>query len=183
MVIKDLSKTEINKLRVSLWIDDYSEIFSDFDPRPYSQRTVSEDFINETKRVVRGNHDKTEVSILIPYNKRDKRIESIIRKRLIEHFNNRYIDLKEENKNIINRGRFFILFGFIILMINNFIFYDFYDELIYFKFLFIVLEPVSWFSFWEGLNLTVFQSKDNSKLLNFNKKMSFSEIIFQSFDE
>ena len=35
-----ISVTEtLAKHEVSLWLDDYSDLFSDFDPRPYSQRT------------------------------------------------------------------------------------------------------------------------------------------------
>ena len=32
---------------VSLWLDTYEDIFSDFDPRPYGQRALSEDFVAE----------------------------------------------------------------------------------------------------------------------------------------
>ena len=46
-------KELLEKTQISLWLDDYADIFSDFDPRPFSQRALSDDFLNEAKKVVR----------------------------------------------------------------------------------------------------------------------------------
>ena len=35
---------------ISLWIDSYDDIFSDFDPRPFSARNISDDFLYEVKK-------------------------------------------------------------------------------------------------------------------------------------
>ena len=66
---------------VSLWVDNYDEFFSDFDPRPYSQRTLSDDFLHEAKKAVREKASgKVELTLLIPKNKRAKEIENVIKK-------------------------------------------------------------------------------------------------------
>ena len=31
---------------VSIWIDSYDDVFSDFDPRSYDERNISDDFLN-----------------------------------------------------------------------------------------------------------------------------------------
>jgi len=72
---------------ISLWIDDYDDIFSDFDPRPFSQRALSEDFLAEAKRAVRDRReDVPELRFLVPAPVRNLAGEATIRKRLREHF-------------------------------------------------------------------------------------------------
>src|SRR3989339_701864 len=53
--------------QVSMWLDGYDDIFSDFDPRPYSQRSLSDDFLSEAKKVSSGKTgDRLELRFLIP---------------------------------------------------------------------------------------------------------------------
>lgn len=180
---KEVNKIIIDKTRVSLWLDDYTDIFSDFDPRHYSQRAVSDDFIKESKKFSRGKlNGKLEINLLMPQKKRDKKIEHIIKKRLNIYFEHRYKELEEQRKKILFRGGYFIAFGLIILIINNFFIEDFYSITL-FKFLYVVFDPISWFCFWEGLNLTVFDSKNDVSSIEFNKKMSKAEFKFESFDD
>ena len=40
---------------IKIWIDEYDGIFSDFDPRPYSERNMSDDFLNECNKLFREN--------------------------------------------------------------------------------------------------------------------------------
>ena len=40
---------------ISLWLDDYDDLFSDFDSRNYLKRRVSEDFLEELKSVTTGH--------------------------------------------------------------------------------------------------------------------------------
>ena len=52
---------------VSLWLDTYEDIFSDFDPHPYGQRALSEDFLAEARRAVRDRRDEVpELRFLVP---------------------------------------------------------------------------------------------------------------------
>ncbi|MBK6275849.1 MAG: hypothetical protein IPF58_14690 [Saprospirales bacterium] len=37
---------------ISIWLDAYDDIFSSFDSRPLSERTVSDDFLSEVKKFV-----------------------------------------------------------------------------------------------------------------------------------
>jgi hypothetical protein len=72
---------------VSLWLDTYEDIFSDFDPHPYGRRALSEDFLAEARRAVRDRRDEVpELRLLVPTRIRSLEDETIIRKRLRDHF-------------------------------------------------------------------------------------------------
>lgn len=46
-------KEIIDKAEISLVLDTYDDIFSDFDPRPYGERALSSDFLDEAKKAAR----------------------------------------------------------------------------------------------------------------------------------
>src|ERR1035437_3645551 len=88
---KDLTTIEKPKssdpYQVSIWLDGYDDIFSDFDPRPYSERSLSDDFIAEAKKVSREKLLKiNELNLLIPDSKRNAEQESVIIKNLHANF-------------------------------------------------------------------------------------------------
>ena len=48
---EEMHKKKLLQLsEISLIIDTYDDIFSDFDPRPYSQRALSDDFLLEARK-------------------------------------------------------------------------------------------------------------------------------------
>src|SRR4051812_5168600 len=84
---KNIDPDHFNYRDISIWIDNYDDVFSDFDPRPYSERNVSVDFLYEVKRVCHeSNFHINELKLLVPERIRDKEKESIIVKRLHLHF-------------------------------------------------------------------------------------------------
>lgn len=175
-----LDKKEVGLMSaISLWIDGYEDIFSDFDPRPYSQRIISDDFLFEAKRAVRETSTgKIELKLLIPENKRNKNQESIIKKRLKDSFHKQYHNLQKEKKNIIKKGIAFAITGIILMFLATFILVKYPEEHFFLSFLIVLLEPAGWFTFWEGLNLVIFDSKEKKQELEFNKKMSKCIILF-----
>jgi hypothetical protein len=56
----------MNHNEIKLMLDTYDDIFSDFDPRPFSQRTLSEDFLEEARKASRekemGNIEQINVT-------------------------------------------------------------------------------------------------------------------------
>ena len=72
----DERKRLLQMSEISLWLDTYDDIFSDFDPRPYSQREMSEDFLKEiSRRYLEGKHGRFEVHFTIPSSERDLKAE------------------------------------------------------------------------------------------------------------
>lgn len=66
-------KEKLLKLsEICLILDTYDDIFSDFDPRPYDERGLSDDFLSEARKAVKKKPSETiELKFLIPANKRN----------------------------------------------------------------------------------------------------------------
>ncbi len=79
---KKEEKVDLREGNISLLVQSYDYLFSDFDPRDYSQKILSEDFIEECKRAVREKEDKIELILLHPKDKRNVKDEIKIKKRL-----------------------------------------------------------------------------------------------------
>ena len=104
------TKQDLLKMsEVSIILDTYEDIFSDFDPRPFSQRALSDDFLLEAKKASRErNSGEIEIKFLIPEQKRNIREESLIKKRLHEYFKKHLIQIKDEINSIKKRGYFMV---------------------------------------------------------------------------
>lgn len=167
---------------ISLWLNNYEDIFSDFDSRPYHERALSEDFLNETRRASRDKDmDGISLKFLVPKIQRNLQHEQLIKRRLHEHFKKHHERLHYENYKVVRQGAIFLLLGVILMFIatNIIIKYPKDDPVItFFTFLF---EPGSWFFFWEGLNLIFFEPKKLTSELEFYHKMSRCSVSFMSY--
>jgi hypothetical protein len=173
--------TRLLKLsEISLWIDTYDDIFSDFDPRPYSQRALSDDFLFEAKKASREKTSgKIELLFLIPDEKRSHELEAVIRKRLHEHFRKHADILAKEIKNIRIHGLQMGLCGFILLAVSSYVIWKSQDSY-WISLLRIATEPAGWFLSWEGMNQIVFSSRQKIADLEFYRKMAGCDIEFYS---
>lgn len=65
-------KELLNKFEISLWLNSYNDLYSDFDPRPNYQRAISQDFLDESKRAIRYNkEDNFQLTLLVDEKIRD----------------------------------------------------------------------------------------------------------------
>jgi len=167
---------------ISLQLDSYNGIFSDFDPRPYSQRSLSDDFITEAKKASKDKASgQFELHLLIPKHHRNSSHEITIRRRLKEHFK-RHLDMvKKEVQGIFRLGLGFVLFGVLVMFLATYVLFNFPDENFFTHFMVILLEPAGWFMFWEGLNLVVFKTKEKRPELTFQEKMSKVDVMFSGY--
>ena len=162
-------------------ITGYGDIFSDFDPRPISERGLSEDFLSEAKRASAVKEtERVNFIFLVPKNERDLKKEAKIKKRLENHLRKHFNLLKKEKNQRIKRGVFFAIFGVVLMFLATFLFFKFKNESLLASFFTILLEPASWFLFWEGLDHAIFGSKRINPSLIFNQKMSNATIKFVS---
>lgn len=167
---------------ISLWLDTYDDIFSDFDSRPFAERALSQDFLEEAKRAIRGKPSgDILLTFLMPKKLRNVAQETMIRKRLFEHFVNHNFSLKKEKRNVVMRGIVFALAGLILMFITTAILYATEQKGYLITFLIVLLEPAGWFLFWDGLELAIFEAQKMNKDLEFYKKMENCEIRFVSF--
>lgn len=184
-VVSTEGKTRTEKLlsvsEISLWLDTYDDIFSDFDPRPYSQRTLSDDFLAEAKKASRERRDEAlELNFLIPEKERKPSIEEVIKKRLKEHFRKHLQQIREDIKAKRMQGLLFMLVGAITILLASFILYKEAKQFI-FSLLVVLLEPFGWFSMWHGLDLIFNIGSDERPNLKFYEKMIKAEIKFNTY--
>ena len=170
------------KSEVSLVLKTYDDIFSNFDPRPYSERAISVDFIAEAKRAVRDTDSgQLELSILLPASQRKVDKELMIKKRLREHFKKHAEKHEKERKGVLNQGIFFIIFGTIFMFIASYILLNYTGRTLMGEFIVVLLEPGGWFLLWEGMDLIVFKSKEVKPDLDFYRKMTTADISFSHY--
>ncbi len=181
-IVRDQKKEILKLSQISLWVDNYDDFFSDFDPRPYSQRTLSDDFVSEarksSKETKKGN---IELKLLVPKDIRNRAKERVIRRRLREYFKKRHEFLDKKRKEVIKQGSFFISLGVILMFFTTFVLFKYWQVDFFLTFLSVIAEPAGWFLFWEGLNLVIFDVKEKGPELEFNQKMSKSVITFLSY--
>ncbi len=186
---KDNGKRELlEESEISLILDNYDDIFSDFDPRPYSQRALSDDFLFEAKKAARSKASGgIELKFLVPAKLRNSKQEKIIKRRLRAHFNSHHQQQKDEMNRVIKYGLAFVFSGIMMMAITTYILVKFnYDEMsksmnLLTHFLIVLLEPAGWFMFWEGMNHAIFESRKTKPELDFYEKMRKCAISFISY--
>ncbi|MBN2142259.1 hypothetical protein JW711_02925 [Candidatus Woesearchaeota archaeon] len=174
--VKDI----ISKSSISLSLDRYDDIFSDFDPRSYSERALSDDFLSEAKKVTREKKDNFELELLIPEGVRQTASEAKIKKRLKDHFKKHADMLKAEQKKVKQRGLMVVLIGFILMLAASFL-YDLDHPLFALTFLRTMIEPAGWFMVWYGLDQVFYTGGQHKSEIEFNEKMSKASIRFTSY--
>ncbi|MCY7410782.1 MAG: hypothetical protein LH473_10945 [Chitinophagales bacterium] len=180
--ISDVPKQSLLKLaEISILLDSYDSIFSDFDPNPYSERTLSDDFIIQSKKISRNKSGKRiSLRLLLPADKRNEEKEKVIIKRLHSYFKSVHQEFTFEVGKINRRGIFLTVTGIILMMAASYIsFINTQKFLIHF--LLVLFEPAGWFLLWAGLDHLVYSSKETKKDLVFYSKMTKSEIKFTSY--
>jgi hypothetical protein len=181
---RDHEKHELMKnSQISLWIEEYDDIFSDFDSRPYSERALSGDFLHEAKNASRDKPwGGIELRLMVPEKKRDKKKESLIRIRLLDHFRKHHKRLHHETRNVMIQGAAFTVIGMASMLLASALMLDGRTTGdILRNFLFVLLEPGGWFFFWEGLRLLIFERKRDARDVSFYEKMTNCDIVFMSY--
>jgi hypothetical protein len=166
---------------ISLKLANYNDIFSSFDPRPYSERSLSVDFLGEAKRAsIDKPSGEIELRLLLSKNMRNSIKEDIIKKRLRTHFERHAKKIREQHNKIIRNGSIFTICGIVIMLLATFILFQETGKSLLTNFLVILFEPAGWFLFWEGLDMVIFESKKTTPDLEFYEKMAKSDINFFS---
>jgi hypothetical protein len=163
---------------ISLILDFYDDIFSDFDPRPYSQRSISQDFIEEAKRAVRDlPSGQVQLKFLIPYKLRNLPTENMIKKRLKEHFAKHFAEHKISLKKTKIRGAIMAFAGVAMIFIATSI-GDTESPNFLLRFIQTLLEPAGWFTAWVGLEHSFESLAEESKVKSFYETMTKAEVTF-----
>jgi hypothetical protein len=174
----ELNSEKFREGNISLILDSYDDLFSDFDPRPYAVRALSDDFLLECKKaaVVKKNH--IELRFLLPSKKRNSYDELKIKKRLKEYFQKHFKEKYKEINKVRLTGLFWFIAGAVLMISAPFLFSG---SNYFFKILAIMSEPAAWFFFWEGLGRIFNNSKAEMEEYEFYKKMTNVDIFFLNY--
>lgn len=167
---------------ITIWLDTYDDIFSDFDPREYKHRALSDDFLGELRKIVREDEDKEnerEFHLLIPSAIRNKETENVISDRLHTYFKKALQRLNDEIRTIRTRGIIYMLTGFIFLLIAGYISFT-HPTAIGLHFLMITLEPAGWFFVWIGFDNLANTLLRKRPDMVFLARMTKNKIIFKA---
>ncbi|MFA6065009.1 MAG: hypothetical protein WCW44_01685 [archaeon] len=167
---------------ISLILDTYDDIFSDFDPRTLDKRSLSDDFLFELKRATKENMTGViEINFLIPVEQRKTDKETMIKKRLRDHFKKHYDLVLKEIEKARNKGLVMIVIGVILSILTAIFVYPHEGANILFNVILVLIEPAAWFTVWEGANRIFGAWEDKKVDLDFYKKMTKSEISFTGY--
>lgn len=178
-------KELLNKTEVSLILDTYDDIFSDFDPRPYNERTLSEDFLAAAKKEARDKGEGLQLNLMVPKAVRNSANEELIRQRLKEHFRRHYRLVKAELTKRRRRALTLITIGVIVGLIDAFVLYTpttFNLSAVFTEAVGIILTPASWYTIWTGFDLLLVIPKEDAAEEAFYKKMRGVIITFSTYE-
>jgi len=162
---------------IPLILDSYEDLFSDFDPRGFSQKALSGDFLLECRKAS-VDKKKIELKFFLPRKKRNLKEEAKIKRRLKEHFKKHAKEKKIEIRKIRVGGTFWAILGSVMMVTSAFFFTtpsSFFQHLVA-----TLIQPAGWFFLWEGLAKILITSKDRMPDYRFYKKMANSDISFLS---
>lgn len=164
-------------------LDDYNDIFSDFDLSPYQQRLISDDFLKEIqKRYVESKKGDIELKFSLPKKLRDPKLEGVIKKRLREYFNFQAKEVEEEIKKRRINGTIYIAVGFFLLAVEYGLAEGNFTEMLP-RALGILLLPAGWFSMWTGLDLIIQIPEKLTEQKKLYKKFVKADYLFVSEEE
>lgn len=169
---------------VSIRLERYSDIFSDFDIRPYSRRSLSIDFMDEIKRaVVEKDDEGIELILYMPEKDRNESQEVVIKERLFNYFRRHSHLLLDEKNHVKKVGAWMVVLGVIFMVLATLVLFEDPSQNLWLSFLLVFLEPAAWFLLWEGMDQVIFNSKKNNPELAFYKKMLHpkGKIYFRSY--
>ena len=170
---------ELQNASISLVIDTYEDIFSDFDPRPFSERALSDDFLLECKKAAMDKEEGLELLFAVPRNKRSINDETKIKKRLRDHFRKHHLEKEQEIEKLKFEGWRWVAIGAVLMILSAFLETSTKNFII--NLLVIIVTPASWFSFWEGLGKVFIDSKEKKPDQEFYHKMASATITFRSY--
>lgn len=168
--------------QISIWLDHYEDIFSDFDPRPLSERALSDDFLKEAKKVSKEKSGiALELKLLIPDKARNNEHEKIVHTHLQDYFREKHVALSSEMKGIRHKGIRFTLFGLLMMLTAGYI-SSLQSPLFAMHALFVIVEPAGWFLMWTGLDHIVYLSNQKKSDLEFYTRMANGTVTFHSYN-
>jgi hypothetical protein len=161
---------------ISLWLDSYDDIFSDFDSRNYIKRRVSEDFIDELKAALKYRTEHLDALVLLlPPDIRKADSEKDIVAGLKDQFRHRNEIFVAKHRKIFRKGILMSLGGLALMTISSLMTVKGYPAVA----LHITIDPGSWFMLWTGLDALLYDYRTAIKDSKFYALLEQLKIHFK----
>lgn len=163
---------------ISVWVDCYDDIFSDFDLRPYISRNVSDDFLSEVRKLSHETQSHIdELRLLLPEKVRDKSMESIITKRLHGHFVKNLHYFQKKKKTERKKDVLLNLLGIFMMICAGYI-SSLKSQSVLLHILLVSFEPAGWFLLWISMEHLIISSRKEKPEFEFYSKMTKCKTVF-----
>jgi hypothetical protein len=159
-------------------LDNYDDVFSDFDPSPYPSRLLSDDFLKElSRRYAETRKGNFVVTITLPAALRADKTEVLVKRRIKDHFRNRQKSISKSIREKVVQGGVRIALG---LVISLFLFLA--PQLSYLPLL-TIFSVLTWFFLWSGFDNVFNVSARLYRKEQFYEKMMKADYNFMSEEE
>jgi hypothetical protein len=166
---------------LSLWLDDFDDLFSDFDSRLYRKRRVSEDFLYEMRNELKYRKEKMNIlALYLPQDKRQPAYEKDIADNLRDFFSSQYLYHTSKCRRKLRTGILFALAGVLLMILNSFLSYKDYDSFTVIS-LRVITEPAGWFLLWTAFDNLFYDLREMKKEKNLYRQLSGMNIEFRTF--
>jgi len=169
--------SQLHMSEISVITDGYEDVFSDFDPRSFEVRELSDDFLREVRRASRQKGDQVELRIMVPKARRNQQQEVVIHRRIRAYFKDGLHHVHSQLSKMRNKSIWYLAVGMVLMLIATYVSSlggtDFVS-----KFLFVFFEPAGWFIFWTGLEIFFVKMADRNEDHEFYRKLANCEITF-----
>lgn len=164
----------------SFWLDDYNDIYSDFDSRHYQSRRISDDFLHEMRLDMRYQTEPADqLLFLVPQQKRDSKTEEIIKANLHKFFRGQFTFYQDKCSRKLRTNILMAAIGILVMMVDATIIFLGIKSL-WTTVLSTVMEPASWFLLWTSVDYMLLDWNDLKREKQFYKILSNAEISFNA---
>ncbi len=176
----DHEKRLSRNTQVGLSIDAYDDLFSDFDPRSYKERQLSEDFLAELRRFFFDkNPDSLDLVFLIPARSRKAATEAIIKRRLHIYFHKKNRETAAGAAHVKSRNLIRVAVS-VLLMVGTGYLATKAGQIVWMNIVKVIIEPASWFLFWTSLDQLLGARRSLERELHYFHRLSECKIVFLS---
>ena len=163
---------------VDVALDNYDDIFSDFDPSPYAKRLLSADFLNELeRRYMETPKGSISVTFTLPKTLRSEKQEALIKKRVKDYFRGRLKYLQKTAQDYQKKGFMRVGLGVILSMALLAIPSGWQ------VFAAALVSPLLWYLMWSGFEFLFDASQKMAKQKKFLEKFLKADYNFKNEED
>lgn len=166
---------------ISIWLDKYADLFSEYDESHFKARTLSDNFLTEIRKLVHeAPTEKVEMKFNLMADEANAETETLIIDNIHSYFESRAKDAKNKKFHILRKGGLLTLAGFALITFIILVGHT-WSSIVILRGFEMMLDPLGWFLTWTGLDMIFVQSKKEQPHIDFNMRMTNAKLTFAAF--